>query len=779
MRDSFEKIKNKRDILNTIKLKNREEYISTRLQKKLTELNTLNQYNISNIEISIYKPNTFEKILNQILLFKIIKKFLNIKKTDSQPNFSFNTNTIDKKSVKYKFNFSHLSSYLQKKKLINKDNDEKKNNMDKTITKTKKTILNINPKQNQLPIINSFFPLMKAVDLYDTLIVVAETGAGKTTQIPKYLFSMGYGRLGQIGITQPRRIAAINVATRVALEVNSSVGLLVGYVIRFEDCISNLTKIKFMTEGILLREIINEPLLLQYSVLVLDEAHERSIFSDILFSLLKDLNILRSDLKLIICSATINTNKFSKFFSYAPLFQIPGKIYSVEIYNSKESEIDYLDAVVRTILQIHIKSKQGDILVFLTGQEDIEIVENIISKRSKLIKTLMGQLETFPLYANLSYNLQNKIFLKLPINKRKVVLSTNIAETSLTISGITFVIDSGLCKLKYFDYLAKYETLIVSPIAKSSAWQRSGRAGRTAKGICFRLYTVDTYKFVLRKAIVPEIQRIEIDSVILILKCLGINDINNFEFLDKPPVESVFASLEHLYILGGLNEEGQLSKLGRYMCEFPLKPSLSKILIISNFHQCVEEILIICSILSLESRIFNYNHLNNVDQKQVLKKFTIIPKSDHLSYLNVFREWINNDFSINWTDRNSIDAKIMFKARFIFEQLLGLNQKLLNSQKIGINKTNPTMIIKCLLSGLFMNAAFFYSANCYRLLSSSTVVSVHPSSLLLNYNTKWVVFQNIVLTNKEFINVITEVKIEWLIETAPIFYNFKKHMKNY
>mmetsp|Transcript_34294 Transcript_34294/g.47719 ORF Transcript_34294/g.47719 Transcript_34294/m.47719 type:complete len:675 (-) Transcript_34294:3876-5900(-) len=657
MCDHLRKQKNKRDLVHTIKLKNREEYISTRLKKKLSELNILNQSTISNIEMNIYNSNIFEKFLDQILLFKIIKKFLYSKKTIDQSSSSLN-DKIEKFSS-YKFKFSHLSSYLQRKELMIKKNTEKINQKHSSKFNKKKSVSDSNSETNQLPIINSFFPLMKAIDLYDTLIIVAETGAGKTTQIPKYLFSMGYGKLGQIGITQPRRIAAINVATRVAFEINSSVGLLVGYVIRFEDCISTFTKIKFMTEGILLREIINEPLLLQYSVLMLDEAHERSIFSDILFSLLKDLNVLRSDLKLIICSATINTNKFSKFFNYSPLFQIPGKIYSVEIYNSKESEIDYLDAVVRTILQIHIKSKQGDILVFLTGQEDIEIVENIISKRSKLIKTFIGQLATFPLYANLSYNLQNKIFLKLPTSKRKVILSTNIAETSLTISGIVFVIDSGLCKLKYFDYLAKYETLIVSPIAKSSAWQRTGRAGRTTKGICFRLYTIDTYNFVLRKAIVPEIQRIEIDNVILILKCLGINDINNFEFLDKPPVESVFASLEHLYILGGLNEDGQLSKLGRFMCEFPLKPGLSKILIVSNFHKCVEEILIICSILSLESRIFNYNQVNNIDQKQILKKFTIVPKSDHLSFLNVFREWINNDFSTNWTDRNFIDVNIL------------------------------------------------------------------------------------------------------------------------
>mmetsp|Transcript_13459 Transcript_13459/g.18644 ORF Transcript_13459/g.18644 Transcript_13459/m.18644 type:complete len:776 (-) Transcript_13459:861-3188(-) len=768
-------ISNKNKVLNSMKLKSRKEYLKERINKKIIEISYFLQLSIQEITSTLLNTSTKKRIIYNIILLKVFNK-INAHKL-IQNKFS-------------KSNLSITSQYPQILKTTKLNNRIKhdyafnRNNLKLKVTPLKQSTeryepLNKKPQKcyqlkPQLPIVEIFPLLMKAIDLYESLIVIAETGAGKTTQIPKYLFLLGYSSLGIIGVTQPRRIATINVAKRVSFEMNLNLGTRVGYSIRFEDCTSSNTALKFMTDGILLREILNEPLLLSYSVVLLDEAHERTVFTDLLFSLLKDLILVRRDFKLIVCSATINTNKFSKFFNHAPLFQIPGRIFAVEVYYSKESEVDYLDAIVRTILQIHLRGFKGGILVFLTGQEDIEIVENILKKRTFQVKNMRYKLSIYPLFANLNFDAQNRVFLE-SINTRKIVLATNIAETSITISKITFVIDSGLCKIKYFDFSSKFESLIISPISKSSAWQRSGRAGRTAKGICFRLYTLETYKYILKKSIIPEIQRTNIDSLILLLKCLGVHNIKSFEFLDKPSYESILVGLEHLYLLGGLNEKGDLTKLGRSMSEFPLKPALSKIIIMSNAYNCTEEIIIICSIISLDGKFFVYTRENLKKTKNMHKKFTIIPKSDHLSLLNAFKEWVSADFSTKWADLNSINAKVLFKSRFVFEQLLGIFDKLnLLSLQIN-NKYDSYKIIKCLLSGLFMNSGYLLSHNTFRLLGSSMAVSLHPSSLLLDYNPKWIIFQDLLLTNKEFVSTITEIKCSWLIKTAPLFYLLGKN----
>ncbi|KAK1586599.1 hypothetical protein Q3G72_004115 [Acer saccharum] len=367
-----------------------------------------------------------------------------------------------------------------------------------------------------LPIYPYHHNLLQAIEDYQVLVIVGETGSGKTTQIPQYLHEAGYTKQGlKVGCTQPRRVAAMSVATRVSQEMGVKLGHEVGYSIRFEDCTSPHTVIKYMTDGMLLREIINEPNLASYSVIMVDEAHERTLSTDILLGLLKDLIKSRPDLKLLISSATLDAVKFSDYFDSAPIFKIPGRKYPVEIHYTTTPECDYIDAAIVTVLQIHATQPPGDILVFLTGQQEIETAEEILKHRMRGLGTKIAELITCPIYANLPAQLQTKIFDPVPDGARKVVLATNIAETSLTIDGIKYVIDSGFAKVKSYIPRTGMESLLVNSICKASALQRAGRAGRTGPGKCFRLYTSYNYDKDMDDNTVPEIQRTNLGNVVL------------------------------------------------------------------------------------------------------------------------------------------------------------------------------------------------------------------------------------------------------------------------
>ena len=338
--------------------------------------------------------------------------------------------------------------------------------------------------------------------------MVGETGSGKTTQIPQLLHKELKSTKNQrIVITQPRRVAAISIAKRVAQEMGVQVGGLVGYQIRFDDVSSfNETKIKFVTDGILLRELLNDPMLSKYSVIILDEAHERTLRTDVLFGAIKGILKRRNDLKLVVMSATLNAKAFSDYFDNAPIITIPGRQHPVTIYYAPEKLGDYMDAVLTTIFQIHKQSKDGDILAFLTGQEEIENMEKLIIEQAKTLPPTESKLIVCPLFSSLPTSQQSFVFDKTPPGCRKVVLSTNIAETSITISGIRHVIDTGLVKMRGYNSLTGIETLHVSPISKASANQRAGRAGREAPGFCYRLYPESSFK-VLEAESTPEIRR--------------------------------------------------------------------------------------------------------------------------------------------------------------------------------------------------------------------------------------------------------------------------------
>lgn len=373
--------------------------------------------------------------------------------------------------------------------------------------------------RRSLPVFSYRDELLQAVEDYQTIIIVGETGSGKTTQIPQYLAEAGFTKDGKkIGCTQPRRVAAMSVAARVSEEMNTKIGHEVGYSIRFEDCTSEKTIIKYMTDGMLLREFLNEPDLSSYKVLIIDEAHERTLHTDILFGLVKDIAKYRKDLKILISSATLDAEKFSSYFDDAPIFRIPGRRYPVTTYYTKAPEADYLAAAVTTTMQIHLTQPDGDVLVFLTGQEEIESLQERLNFIGKKLKGKMKELIVVPIYASLPPELQAEIFKPTPIGARKVVLATNIAETSITIDGISYVIDPGFCKMNTYNPRNGLESLVITPCSRASANQRSGRAGRVGPGKCFRLYTSWAFKNEMDENTTPEIQRTNLGNVVLLLK---------------------------------------------------------------------------------------------------------------------------------------------------------------------------------------------------------------------------------------------------------------------
>lgn len=424
--------------------------------------------------------------------------------------------------------------------------------------------LTIEQVRKSLPIFKLKDELIAMINSHQILVIEGETGSGKTTQIPQYLYDAGFCENDKkIGCTQPRRVAAMSVAARVAQEMNVKLGDRVGYSVRFEAKVSDQTQIKYMTDGMLLREFLNDPTMNDYSVIIIDEAHERTLQTDVLFGLLREITEERQDLKLLISSATCDVDKFCEYFD-APFFKIPGRRYPVETYYTKDQEADYVEAAVVSVLQIHITQPDGDILVFLTGQEEIEDAMESLGERIKALGNKIGELIVLPIYSALPSEKQAKIFLPTPQGARKVVLATNIAETSLTIDGIKFVIDCGYCKQKVFDARSRMDSLKVVPITKANAIQRAGRAGRVAPGKCFRLYKKCTFDEEFEDQSMPEIQRTNLGNVVLLLKSLEIDDIPAFGFMDAPLDRSLLAAIEELYTLSAIDHRGALTYTGRW-----------------------------------------------------------------------------------------------------------------------------------------------------------------------------------------------------------------------
>ncbi|XP_044476789.1 pre-mRNA-splicing factor ATP-dependent RNA helicase DEAH1-like [Mangifera indica] len=626
-------------------------------------------------------------------------------------------------------------------------------------------------ERKTLPIYPYRDELLQAAQEYQVIVIVGETGSGKTTQIPQYLHEAGYTKQGKVGCTQPRRVAAMSVAARVSQEMGVKLGHEVGYSIRFEDCTSEKTVLKYMTDGMLLREILSEPNLESYSVLMVDEAHERTLSTDILFGLLKDLIKFRSDLKLLISSATLDAEKFSDYFGSAPIFKIPGRRYPVEIHYTKAPEADYIDAAIVTVLQVHVTQPPGDILVFLTGQEEIETMEEILKHRTRGLGTKIAELIICPIYANLPTELQAKIFEPTPEGARKVVLATNIAETSLTIDGIKYVIDPGFAKVKSYNPRTGMESLLVNPISKASAMQRAGRSGRTGPGKCFRLYTLYNYHKDMDDNAVPEIQRTNLANVVLILKSLGIDDLVNFDFIDPPPEEALLKSLELLFALSALNKFGELTKVGRRMAEFPLDPMLSKMIVASDKYKCSDEIITIAAMLSVGNSIFYRPKDKQVHADNARMNFHLGNVGDHIALLRVYNSWRECNYSTQWCYENYIQVRSMKRARDIRDQLEGLLERV--EIEVTSNLGDLDSIKKAITSGFFPHSAKLQKNGSYWTVKHPQRVHIHPSSGLAQVLPRWVVYHELVLTTKEYMRQVTELKPDWLVEIAPHYYQMK------
>lgn len=609
------------------------------------------------------------------------------------------------------------------------------------------------------------------------LVFVGETGSGKTTQIPQFVLFDDQPHIQRklVACTQPRRVAAMSVAQRVANEMDVTLGDEVGYSIRFEDVTSQKTILKYMTDGMLLREAMNDNNLNRYSTIILDEAHERTLATDTLMGLLKEVANRRPDLKIVIMSATLDAQKFQSYFNDAPLLAVPGRTHPVEIFYTPEPERDYLEASLRTVLQIHAGEPEGDILLFLTGEEEIEdACRKIKLEVDEMIREAdAGPLTVYPLYGTLPPNQQQKIFDPAPPPHkkggrpgRKCIVSTNIAETSLTIDGIVYVVDPGFSKQKIYNPRIRVESLLVSAISKASAQQRAGRAGRTRPGKCFRLYTEGAFKKELIETTYPEVLRSNLSSTVLDLKKLGIDDLVHFDFMDPPAPETMMRALEELNYLACLDDEGEMTALGKLASEFPLDPALAVMLISSPEFYCSNEILSLTALLSVP-QIF-VRPASARKRADEMKSLFAHPDGDHLTMLNVYHAFKGQEAQADtkkWCHDHFVSLRALQSADNVRQQL----KRIMETHEIELvsapfeDKNYYTNIRRALVAGFFMQVAMKEgNSKTYVTVKDNQNVILHPSTVLQT-ESDWLLYNEFVLTTKNFIRTVTTVKPEWLM----------------
>ncbi|CAN3358906.1 pre-mRNA-splicing factor ATP-dependent RNA helicase Prp22p [Diutina catenulata] len=628
--------------------------------------------------------------------------------------------------------------------------------------------LSMDEQRKRLPVYAMRQQIVDTVRDNQFLVVVGETGSGKTTQIVQYLYEEGLDNGKRIGCTQPRRVAAQSVAKRVAQEMGTSVGDTVGYLVRFDDCTSRKTVVKYMTDGMLQREALKDTDMTQYSVIMLDEAHERTIATDILFALLKKAAAANPNLKVICTSATLDAEKFSRYFNSCPILKIPGRTFPVDIMYTKQPELDYVAAVLDSIVQIHVSEPLGgDILVFLTGQDEIDTCCEALFERLKVLGNGAPPLLVLPIYSALPADMQARIFDPCPPGSRKVVIATNIAETSITIDGILYVIDPGFVKLNSYDAKLGMDTLKVTPISQAQANQRSGRAGRTGPGKCFRLYTERAFVSEMAANSTPEIQRQNLSHTILMLKAMGIHNMLTFDFMDPPPKSAMILALNDLYILGALDEDGYLTELGRRMTDFPMEPALAKTLIVSSVdYHCSAEMISIVAMLSVQNIWFRpKDKAAAADQRKARFHNS---QSDHLTLLNVYRGWELNDRSTRWCQENYIQERSMRRAYDVRKQLVSIMDR--SKQPILSCGSDLDSIRRAIVAGFFKHSAKRDRYEGYRTVAEQNPVFIHPSSCLFGKHPEYVVYHSLLLTTREYMHCATEIKPQWLSEAAPHYF---------
>ncbi|XP_068601063.1 ATP-dependent RNA helicase DHX33 [Brachionichthys hirsutus] len=635
----------------------------------------------------------------------------------------------------------------------------------------------IDVQRKRLPIYQAKPQLLNQLRQHHSAILIGETGSGKTTQIPQYLYESGIGRQGVIAVTQPRRVAAVSLAARVAEEKRTPLGKLVGYTVRFEDVTSFETKLKFLTDGMLLREAIGDPLLLRYTVVVLDEAHERTVHTDVLFGVVKAAQHKRRELnkiplKVIVMSATMDVDLFSEYFDKSPVLYLEGRQHPLQVYYTKQPQADYLQAALVSVFQIHQEAPPShDILVFMTGQEEIESLARTCRDISKHLPDSCCLMVVVPLYASLPPAQQLRVFRPAPTGCRKVILSTNIAETSVTISGIKYVVDTGMVKAKRFSPDSGLEVLAVQRVSKAQAWQRAGRAGREDSGSCYRLYTEQEFNQ-LAPMTVPEIQRCNVAAVMLQLMALGIPDVMHFDFMSKPSPEAVRSAVEHLELLGAVEwKDGQvlLTALGKKMASLPLEPRYAKTILLSPNYSCADEILSIVSLLSVDAVLFN----PPARREEVLaarKKFSS-SEGDHITLLNIYRSFKKAGGSKEWCRENFVNSRNMGLVKEVQAQLRDICLKLnLKLESCGADTGN---VRRCLAHGMFVNAAELQLDGSYLALHTHQPVAIHPSSVLFQAKPAYVIFNQLLHTSRCYMRDLCLVDADWLLDAAPDYFSRK------
>lgn len=658
----------------------------------------------------------------------------------------------------------------------------------KTLLLTRKT----------LPVYQNKEQIMSYLNTNQVCILIGETGSGKSTQIPQFILDHLYNtkQHGSIAVTQPRRVAAINLATRVAHEHGCNVGEQVGYSVRFDNTTSNRTRLKYLTDGMLLRELMMNKDLKEYHTIIIDEAHERTVLTDLILGFLKTLiNGSRPDLKIIVMSATLQAEKFSQFFNNAPILFVEGRKFNVQQLYLKAPSDDIVDSVIRCCVQINSSEQLGDILCFLPGQEEIDKAVSIINKISEIIhkENSVPLMIAYPLYAALAPAKQAQVFLPLKGFKRKIVFSTNIAETSVTVSGVKYAVDSGLRKVKVWRHQLGLATLLTVPISKASASQRSGRAGRESEGKSYRLYRESDYnKLPLQTE--PEIARTDVTSPVLMLKKYGVDDIVNWNWFENPGKDSIIMGLQELYQLGALNDFGKITQRGNHMSLLPIQPHLSSVLIQASEMSCLDDVIDIISCLSVENLLLNPQpeERDEVNEKRLslcnggkkygdlimLKElfdvyFNELSKGNQTNLASERQDWCK-ELCISYRGFKNVVkireqlrmyAKRLFDSDFNSKKISGdeFDDAFNMNGKIGEDREKIEKILKCFLTGFAKNTAIGMPDRSYRTVVTGETISVHPSSMLfMNKSCPAIMYTEYVFTTKGYARNASRIELSWL-----------------
>ncbi|KAL0229480.1 hypothetical protein GEMRC1_014097 [Eukaryota sp. GEM-RC1] len=616
----------------------------------------------------------------------------------------------------------------------------------------------------RLPIHDFRDEIVNTVSHNQVTVLVGETGSGKTTQVPQFLLDQYLSSITpkKVVITQPRRVAAQSIAARVSQERGVILGREVGYTVRFNDLSRPSTQLLFVTDGILLREMTTDPLLSNYSVVMLDEVHERSINTDLLLALFKILLEGRPDLRLVISSATMDADVISKYFSNCPIITVPGKTFEVEDFFVKTAVSDYVDACVRTVLDTITSdstddvSNDGDILCFLTGQDDIDDAIRLLHDRLHFLPSSAPTLVILPLYSALPVEEQTKVFQPTPIGCRKIVFSTNIAETSVTIPNISVVIDCGFSKQRVFDPRLGTSSLLVTPISKASAKQRGGRAGRTRKGKCMRMYTKWVFEHDLEEATVAEIKQ-------------------------RPSSQSLARSLDNLFALGLVDSKGVVTSLGKKASLLPLSPHYSVSLINSVSFGVFSNVCGVLAILSSPPILVGRRKSDDYTAPASIKSF-IDDHSDHVTLLNLFNGWLNSNKSPSWARDRGLHHGHLTKVLDTRKQLFNLCVSLEMIKSDHVDKTMVTdEVLKALVSGMFQNIAVKRNLGGYATLRHGQVVKIDSKSFVVDDRSiLFVVFNEIIESFDDYImKVVSVVDQQWIQSVVPhVYQDYIKSFKS-